>query len=133
MNKLVKTASLFLALCLLLSTVPLAVAESDGVIDADLTCTLTLGNWPPDTAAQAEKDLFESYKTTMAKQYPNVTLVPDYYSYSLSNYVPMAKAGTAPSIFQPPFTDPQLLISQHLVGDVTDALEQFGVLDKFTC
>ncbi len=52
----------------------------------------------------------------MAKQYPNVTLVPDYYSYTLSNYVPMAKGGTAPSIFQPPFTDPQLLISQHLVG-----------------
>ncbi len=78
MNKLVKTASLFLALCLLLSTVPLAVAESDGVIDADLTCTLTLGNWPPDTAAEAEKALFEGYRAAMARQYPNVTLVPDY-------------------------------------------------------
>ena len=44
----------------------------------------------------------------------------------------MAKGGTAPSIFQPPFTDPQLLISQHLVGDVTDALEQFGVLEQFS-
>ena len=75
MNKLVKTVSLLLALCLLLGAVPLTVAESDGVIDADLTCTLTLGNWPPDTAAQAEKDLFESYKATMARQYPNVTLI----------------------------------------------------------
>ena len=132
MNKLVKSVSLLLALCLLLSAAPFALAASDEVIDADLTCTLTLGNWPPDTAAQAEKDLFEGYKATMAKQYPNVTLVPDYYSYSLSNYVPMAKGGTAPSIFQPPFTDPQLLISQHLVGDVTDALEAFGVLDQFS-
>ena len=130
MNKPIKMASLLLALCLLFSAVPFAMAED--VVDANLTCTLTLGNWPPDTAAQAEKDLFEGYKATMAKQYPNVTLIPDYYSYSLSNYVPMAKAGTAPSIFQPPFTDPQLLISQHLVGDVTDALEQFGVLDKFS-
>ena len=82
---------------------------SDEVIDADLTCTITLGNWPPDTAAASELALFEGYKATMEKQYPNVTLVPDYYSYSLSNYVPMAKGGTAPSIFQPPFTDPQLL------------------------
>ena len=130
MNKPIKMASLLLALCLLFSAVPFAMAED--VVDANLTCTLTLGNWPPDTAAQAEKDLFEGYKATMSKQYPNVTLIPDYYSYSLSNYVPMAKAGTAPSIFQPPFTDPQLLISQHLVGDVTDALEQFGVLDKFS-
>ena len=89
-------------------------AFSSDVIDADLTCTITLGNWPPDTAAASELALFEGYKATMEKQYPNVTLVPDYYSYTLSNYVPMAKGGTAPSIFQPPFTDPQLLISQGL-------------------
>ncbi|MBQ9189288.1 MAG: sugar ABC transporter substrate-binding protein [Clostridia bacterium] len=107
-------------------------AFSSDVIDADLNCTITLGNWPPDTAAASEIALFEGYKATMEKQYPNVTLVPDYYSYSLSNYVPMAKGGTAPSIFQPPFTDPQLLISQHLVGDVTDALAEIGVLDKFS-
>ena len=105
---------------------------STDVIDANLTCTITLGNWPSDTAAESELALFEGYKATMEKQYPNVTLVPDYYSYSLSNYVPMAKGGTAPSIFQPPFTDPQLLISQGLVGDVTDALEAIGVLDKFS-
>ena len=129
MNRLFKMVSLLLALCLVLTAVPFAYAE-DEVIDADLTCTITLGNWPPDTAADAEKALYEGYKATKAKQYPNVTLVPDYYSYSLSNYVP--KGHTAPSIFQPPFTDPQLLISQGLVGDVTDALEQFGVLDQFS-
>lgn len=107
-------------------------ALSDEVIDPDLTCTITLGNWPADTAPASELALFEGYKATMAKQYPNVTLVPDYFSYTLSNYVPMAKGGTAPSIFQPPFTDPQLLISQNLVGDVTDALAACGALDKFS-
>ena len=131
MNKLFRMLSLLLAVSMLMS-IGLSFAAAEEVIDADLTCTITLGNWPPDTAPQAEKDLFEGYKATMAKQYPNVTLVPDYYSYSLSNYVPMAKGGTAPSIFQPPFTDPQLLISQHLVGDVTDALEKFGVLEQFS-
>ena len=105
---------------------------STDVIDPDLTCTITLGNWPADTAPESERALFDGYKATMEKQYPNVTLVPDYFSYTLSNYVPMAKGGTAPSIFQPPFTDPQLLISQGLVGDVTDALEAVGVLDKFS-
>ena len=129
MRKLFKAISLLLAMCMVLG---FSISCAEEVIDADLTCTITLGNWPSDTAPQAEKDLFEGYKATMAKQYPNVTLVPNYYSYTLSNYVPMAKGGTAPSIFQPPFTDPQLLISQHLVGDVTDALEQFGVLDQFS-
>lgn len=125
-----KLVSMLLVLCLTLGALPLVMAEE--VVDADLTCTITLGNWPADTAAEAEKALFESYRETMKKQYPNVTLVPDYYSYTLSSYVPMAKGGTAPSIFQPPFTDPQLLISQHLVGDVTDALERAGVLNEFS-
>ena len=70
MNKPIKMASLLLALCLLFSAVPCGYAEADGVIDADLSCTITLGNWPPDTAAEAEKALFEGYKATMAVQYP---------------------------------------------------------------
>lgn len=132
MNRIIKSVSLLITICLLLASAPCGLADADGVIDANLTCEITLGNWPADTATDAEKALFEGYRATMAKQYPNVTLVPDYYSYTLSNYVPMAKGGTAPSIFQPPFTDPQLLISQRLVGDVTDALKSFGVLDKFS-
>ena len=105
MSKLMKAVSLILVLSML-AGIPFSMSAAEGVINADLTCTITLGNWPPDTAPEAEKALFEGYKATMAQQYPNVTLVPDYYSYSLSNYVPMAKGGTAPSIFQPPFTDP---------------------------
>ena len=128
MGKLFKWVTVLTALVLLFS----GASVSADVIDPDLTCTITLGNWPADTAPEAEKAVFEGYRQTMAEQYPNVTLVPDYYSYTLSNYVAMAKGGTAPSIFQPPFTDPQLLISQNLVGDVTDALEAFGVLEKFS-
>ena len=149
MKRLVSTLAVLLAVCLLLSAcaggaAPAEVEEpaaalpeelatqSTEVVDPDLTCTITLGNWPADTAPEAELALFEGYKATMAKQYPNVTLVPSYYSYTLSNYITMAKGGTAPSIFQPPFTDPQLLINQGLAGDVTDALEAFGVLEKFS-
>jgi len=105
---------------------------STEVIDADLTATITLGNWPPDTAPDAERALFEGYKAIMLQQYPNVTIIPAYFSYTLSNYLPMARGGTAPTLFQPPFTDPQLLISQGLVADVTDALEVFGLLEKFS-
>ena len=131
MSKLFRIVSVLLALSML-AGIPCAFAESDGVIDANLNCTITLGNWPPDTAPAAEKALFENYRAIMARQYPNVKLVPNYYSYTLSNYVTMALAHTAPNIFQPPFTDPQLLISEGLVGDVTDALREFGVLDQFS-
>ena len=46
-----KLVSMLLVLCLMLGTLPLAMAEE--VVDADLTCTITLGNWPADTAAEA--------------------------------------------------------------------------------
>ncbi|MCL2050463.1 MAG: extracellular solute-binding protein [Lachnospiraceae bacterium] len=107
-------------------------AMSVEVVDADLTATITLGNWPPDTAPEAELALFEGYKNVMNAQYPNVTVVPSYFSYTLSNYLPMARGGTAPTLFQPPFTDPQLLIGQELAADVTDALAEFGILEKFS-
>lgn len=102
------------------------------VVDANLTATVTLGNWPPDTAPRAELALFEAYRDIMAAQFPNVTLVPNFYSYTLGTYVPMALGGTAPNLFQPHFTDPQLLISQGLVADVTSALEEFGLVEMFT-
>ncbi|MCL2841588.1 MAG: extracellular solute-binding protein [Defluviitaleaceae bacterium] len=102
------------------------------VVDPYLTATITLGNWPPDTAPGAELALFEGFREIMRAQYPNVTVVPAFFSYTLANYLPMARGGTAPNLFQPPFTDPPLLISQGLVADVTDALAEFGILDKFS-
>jgi len=157
MKAYIRVFSVVLALCLLLAACgPAAVdGNNDGgndpgtpattaapptelddisreVIDANLTATITLGNWPPDTAPDAELALFEGYKAIMLQQYPNVTVVPAYFSYTLANYVPMARGGTAPTLFQPPFTDPQLLISQGLVADVTDALEAINILEKFS-
>jgi len=102
------------------------------VVNPYLTATITLGNWPPDTAPQAELALFEGFRQVMAAQFPNVTVVPAFFSYTLANYLPMARGGTAPNLFQPPFTDPPLLIQQGLVADVTDALEEFGILHKFS-
>lgn len=76
--------------------------QSSEAANADLTCTVTLGNRPTDTEPDAVQALYEGYKATMAGQYPNVTVIPAYYSYTLSNYVTMTKGGIAPGIFQPP-------------------------------
>jgi len=102
------------------------------VVDAELTATIALGNWPPDTAPAQELALFDEFRAIMNAQFPNVNVVPAFFSYTLANYLPMARGGTAPNLFQPPFTDPQLLINQGLVADVTDALADFGLLDKFS-
>ena len=52
MNRLFKTVSLLLAFCVL-AGVSFGTAGAEEVIDADLTCTITLGNWPADTAPEA--------------------------------------------------------------------------------
>ncbi|MDR1737060.1 MAG: extracellular solute-binding protein [Oscillospiraceae bacterium] len=112
---------------------PAPTQENPGeVIDAELTAEVSFGNYPPDTAPELELDTFDRWLEILVTQYPNVTPIPDYYSYTLDTYTPRAVGGTAPTIFQPPFTDPQLLISQKLVGDVTDALEEYGLLEKFS-
>ncbi len=99
---------------------------AEEVVDADLTCTITLGNWPADTAAEAEKALFESYRETMKKQYPNVTLGAGLLLLHPEQLRSDGEGRHGAEHLPPPFTDPQLLISQHLVGDVTDALERAG-------
>ena len=67
MSKLFKMVSLLLAFCLLCG-IPFRSTAEEEVIDANLTCTITLGNWPPDTAPEAEKALFENYRAIMAKE-----------------------------------------------------------------
>ena len=60
MTKLSRMLSLILAVCML-GVIPFGCAGAEEeVIDADLTCTITLGNWPADTAPDAEKALFEA-------------------------------------------------------------------------
>jgi ABC-type glycerol-3-phosphate transport system substrate-binding protein len=159
MKKLTRVIAALLALMMLLSACAPAASDNGGgstpatpaptpppvvappdelddinidVVDADLNVTVTLGNWPPDTAPAAELALFDGYAAIMKARFPNVTLIPNYYSYTLATYVGMALGGTAPNLFQPPFTDPQLLIDQGLVADVTDALREFGLLEKFS-
>lgn len=94
--------------------------------DPNLTATIKLGIWPSDTAAEAEIAMHEGFVAKMKELYPNVTIEPYYYQYSVDTYVTMAEAGNAPTVFQPWFTEPQRLINAGLVADITDELAEKG-------
>jgi len=94
--------------------------------DPNLTATIKLGIWPSDTAAEAEIAMHEGFVAKMKELYPNVTIEPYYYQYSVDTYVTMAAAGNAPTVFQPWFTEPQRLINAGLVADITDELAEKG-------
>ena len=67
MNRLMKTISLVLTLCLLLSALPLGDASAEEAIDPNLTCTITLGNWPADTAPEAAGQEGHGYSDTCCR------------------------------------------------------------------
>ena len=55
--------------------------------------------------------------------------IPAYYKYSPDTYVALATAGNAPTVFESWYTEPEKLIRNGLVKDITDILEEHGWLD----
>ncbi len=90
--------------------------------------TLTLGIWPEDTLPDSIA-LHEGYVETMKTKNPNVTVVPAYYKYATETFVPMAEAGNLPTIFETWYTEPQKLIANGYVADITDELQARGWID----
>lgn len=90
--------------------------------------TVQLGIWPEDTLTD-EIAMHEGFVEKMAELRPDVEYVPAYYKYSTDTFMPMVEAGTVPTVFETWFTEPQKLIKQEAVADITDYLEERGWLD----
>lgn len=108
---------LSLALCL---TACAAMAET----------TLTLGIYPEDVDTAAVESHETSYIPEFEKTHPDVKLERAHYKYAVDTFVPMAEAGTVPTVFETWFTEPQKLIKNGFVADITDYLAERGWLDK---
>ncbi|MDR1687397.1 MAG: extracellular solute-binding protein [Clostridiales bacterium] len=89
---------------------------------------LTLGIYPADT----DEALIEAHKVYMenyAKLRPDVEVIPSYYKYATDNFIPMAEAGTVPTIIESWYTEPQKLIRSGYIRDITDILKARGWYD----
>lgn len=86
---------------------------------------LKLGIWPEDTLTN-DIEMFEKWKEEFEAKYPEVEVVPATYKYSVDTFVPMAAAGTLPTIFETWFTETQKLIAGNFVKDITSELEAKG-------
>jgi ABC-type glycerol-3-phosphate transport system substrate-binding protein len=91
--------------------------------------SITLGIWPEDTLTDDIK-MHEGYVATMAELHPGVTVVPAYYKYATETFLPMVESGNCPTIFETWFTEPQKLIREGTVADITDELEARGWADE---
>lgn len=103
-------------------------ASTEEAASTEEPVTITLGIWPEDTLTD-DIAVHEGYVATMAELHPNVTCVPAYYKYSTDTFMPMVESGNCPTIFESWFTEPQKLISQGAIADITDELDARGWLD----
>lgn len=149
--KKVKVISLLLALTLLLglfagckdSTTPTDAptekptdaatdAPTEAPTEAEESGKITLGIWPEDTQTEAIATHTDYYVPAFNAKHPNVEVVPAYYKYSPDTYVAMATGGNAPTVFESWYTEPEKLIRNGLVKDITALLEERGWLESMS-
>ncbi|HRR89974.1 MAG TPA: extracellular solute-binding protein [Eubacteriales bacterium] len=90
---------------------------------------VSIGMWPDSSLAQ-DVAMFTKWKEAFEKDYPQYEIVADSYTYSPDTFVAKAVSGTLPTVFQTYFTEPQKLIDNGFIKDITDKLNMLGWADK---
>lgn len=103
--------------------------EAPQADEADEEVTITLGIWPEETLTDDIK-MHEGFVAAMNELHPNVTCVPSYYKYAPETFMSKVEAGNVETVFESWFTEPQKLIKNNAVADITDYLEERGWLDQ---
>ena len=93
---------------------------------------ITLGIWPEDTETEAIATHTDYYVPAFNEKHPGVEAQPAYYKYAPDTYVAMATAGNAPTVFESWYTEPEKLIRNGLVKDITDVLNERGWADSMS-
>jgi len=106
--------------------------SSDDVEKTAEAGSITLGIWPEDTELEAIAVHEQTYVPAFNALHPDVEVVPAYYKYSPDTFVAMAQAGNVPTVFESWYTEPEKLIRNGLVRDITDILEEKGWLDSMS-
>jgi ABC-type glycerol-3-phosphate transport system substrate-binding protein len=117
-----KTLSLILALALSASL----CACGSKVEDENVK--LSIGGWP---ATEGDAlDRMNEYKADFETANPNITIVPDTWTFDLQTFYPKAEAGMLPNVFDTYFTEFQKLTDGEYVADITKALKESGYYDN---
>ena len=90
-----------------------------------------LGIWPSADLVDDVK-AYEKYSEAMTAAYENVVIEPAHYTYATDTFVSLAESGNCPTIFETWFTEPQKLIRNGLVADITDILKEKGWADDMS-
>ncbi len=95
----------------------------------DKKIRITIGMWPEPYLTE-DVEMFNEWKRLFEEDYPEYKIVGQPYTYSVDTFFPMAQSGTTPTVFQTWFTEPEKLIKNGFVKDITDQLKDLGWYDK---
>jgi ABC-type glycerol-3-phosphate transport system substrate-binding protein len=121
-----KATALVLALTFVLTASVFAGPGGDAAGSTASGKTIVkLGNWPEATLT-GDIAMHQNWVKQFNAKYPDITIQPAYYFYSLDTVIPMAEAGQLPTIFEPWYTEPAKLIGGGFVKDVTAEVKALG-------
>lgn len=110
-----------LTAAMLASTCATVWASEEGQVEIS-TC-----NYPTDEGAL--KDSWDTLIANFEEHYPNVKITPDTYAFSIESFYPKAEAGLLPNYYQAWFTEANKIIEGGYAYDITDVLDEKGMLD----
>ncbi len=90
---------------------------------------VSIGMWPDPTLTQ-DIEMYRQWEAAFEADYPEYDIVADRYEYSADTITAKATSRQLPTVFQTYFTEPQKLIDNGWIADITDELNELGWLDK---
>jgi len=97
--------------------------------ESDTRIEIKLGMWPAPQLT-ADINMFNIWKASFEEDYPQYQIVPDNYEYAPNTVVSKGQAQTLPTVFQTWFTEPEMLVNNRYIRDITPQLEELNWLSK---
>ena len=94
--------------------------------------TLSLGIYPNEMDDQGLSNWKNVYIPAFKAAMPDVELIPASLEYDVNTFAALAESGQTPDLFTTYFTEPEKLIRNGYVADITEELEEIGWLDKMS-
>ncbi|MGN0179859.1 MAG: ABC transporter substrate-binding protein, partial [Monoglobaceae bacterium] len=90
---------------------------------------ISVGGWPSKEGK--DKENAEARKTRFEEANPEFEIVPDNWSFDLKSFYPKAAGGQLPTVYNTHFTEASQIIAAGYSADLTDALKEHGLLEKY--
>lgn len=103
----------------------LAGCGSGKKADSDGNVTLSVGYWPKENE-DARLKIYEGYKQKMNEKYPNITIEPDTYDYSLETFIVRSASNQLPILYRTWYTEISKIIKSGAAKDITDIMKEKG-------